>query len=290
MVKTYVQLMRLDKPTGIWLLLLPCWWGAALAIDPPNFVGADDWFAFAKTLLLFLAGAVVMRAAGCIVNDLWDRKIDAQVERTKNRPLASGAISKSQALLLLIILLLIGLLILLQFNTLTIALGVASLLLVVTYPLMKRMTWWPQAFLGVTFNWGILMGQSAVSGHLPLPAIVLYFSAIFWTLGYDTIYAHQDIEDDARIGVKSTALKFGSQSKRFVALSYSLFVFGLYCTGAFANLPLFYFFALLPVALHFVWQMAYWKPDNPRNCLAIFKVNALTGLLVFIVILCGKLF
>ena len=278
----YLQLMRLDKPVGIWLLLLPCWWGLVLGgILSDRVWDTQSYFFAAWLFVLFSAGAVVMRAAGCIINDFWDRDIDAKVERTRGRPLASGAISKMQAFLLLCLLLLVGLLVLLQLNVLAIALGILSLGLVVTYPLMKRVTWWPQAFLGVTFNWGILMGAAAVAGELKWQVILLYFTAIFWTLSYDTIYAHQDIEDDARIGVKSTALRFKAHAKRFVALCNALFVFGLYCVGAFAHLSWLYFFGVAAVALHLLWQMAYWKPAKPQNCLMMFRANVMIGLIVF---------
>ena len=287
----YIQLMRLEKPVGVWLLLLPCWWGLALGLQLRLQDTGEYWrdltVSFVGLIVLFSLGAIVMRSAGCVINDLWDRKIDRQVERTRHRPLASGAINKVQALLLLGILLLIGLLILLQLNLPTILLGVLSLALVVTYPLMKRVTWWPQAFLGVTFNWGILMGDTAMSGTLHWQTLLLYFAAIFWTLHYDTIYAHQDIEDDARIGVKSTALKFQNHARRFVALCAALFVFGLYCTGAFAHLRIYYFILIAAAALHLLWQLAYWKPKDGYSCVKIFKANIWTGLIVFTAFLAG---
>jgi 4-hydroxybenzoate polyprenyltransferase len=201
-LRPYLKLARLDRPIGTWLLLFPCWWGLALASK-----GWPD----PELLIAFALGSVVMRGAGCTYNDMVDREFDARVERTRRRPLPSGAISLRAAAVFLALQLLAGLAILFTFNTITIALGIASLALVFTYPFMKRVTWWPQAFLGLTFNWGVLMGWSAVTGDISLPALLLYTGAIAWTIGYDTIYAHQDKEDDALIGLRSTALLFGPQ-------------------------------------------------------------------------------
>ncbi len=196
----YAQLMRLDRPIGTWLLLIPCWWGVTLACPKiPNI-----WF-----MVLFALGAVVMRGAGCVVNDIYDRNLDKQVERTRTRPLASGEVQLWQALVFLVLLLVIGFGILLLFNHFTMGLGVSSLLLVFTYPAMKRISWWPQLFLGFTFNWGALMGWSAVTNNLSISVILLYIAGVFWTLGYDTIYAYQDRNDDERVGVKSTARFLG---------------------------------------------------------------------------------
>ncbi len=265
-IEPYLTLMRLDRPIGWWLLLFPCWWGLALAPRAEGYGWQDLWFA-----VLFFVGSVVMRGAGCTINDLIDRKIDAQVARTRTRPIASGRISVFQALTFLALQLAVGLAILLQFNATTIWVGMASLVLVFPYPLMKRVTWWPQAFLGITFNWGALVGWTAVTGSLGWPAIILYLSAAAWTIGYDTIYAHQDKDDDARIGVKSTALKFGSASKPLVLVFYSVTFVGIAIAGVAAGLS----FLFLPFvglgALFLIVQLGRWRPDDPADCLARFK-------------------
>lgn len=270
----YILLGRFDRPIGIWLLLLPGWWAILLAAGGARYMGVREWGIF----LLFALGAVVMRAAGCIVNDLWDRDLDRRVERTRIRPLASGMLSLRQAFVFLFILLAIGLVILLQMNFLTVLLGILSLPFIALYPLMKRWTWWPQAFLGLTFNFGALMGWSSVTGELNQPALLLYLGGIFWTLGYDTIYAHQDMEDDALAGIKSTARLFGKNSKKFVALflavgwSFILLATQSEITGLF----------LLPALGHIVWQLKNWKPNDAANSLRIFKRNRDFGLLVLL--------
>ncbi len=215
----YFQLMRLHQPIGIWLLLWPCYFSLALnsqGIPSPLLLG------------LFALGAVVMRGAGCIINDICDREFDKQVERTKNRPLASGALTVRQALCLLAFLTLLAFMIALSLGLSVIIWSAAALPLVVLYPLMKRITWWPQLFLGITFNWGVLVASVAVTGSIDLPSVLLYIGCMFWTLGYDTIYAHQDKADDMRIGVKSTALRLGKYSKIFVTICYSLFILCLF--------------------------------------------------------------
>lgn len=275
----YIKLMRLDRPIGTWLLLFPCWWGLTLANHSIFTMGMKGWL----HALLFAAGALVMRSAGCIVNDLWDRDLDKSVERTKSRPLASGDITVKQAGLLLAVLLFVGLLILLAFQSLfALILGAASLLLVATYPLMKRVTWWPQLFLGFTFNWGALMGFAVTDGSLGLSALLLYAGGIFWTLAYDTIYAHQDIEDDATAGIRSTARLFGSNSKKYVGYFFTaaiiLFIAAKYWAAASFMTPL----LSLPVILQVFWQMKRWNPDTPRSCLEAFKSNAIFGWLVLL--------
>ena len=276
----YLRLMRLDKPIGTWLLLLPCWWGVALASPVlPNL-----WL-----MLLFAAGAVVMRGAGCVVNDIYDRKLDRLVERTRTRPLASGEIKLWQAVLFLGFLLLIGLGVLLLFNKATIVAGLLSLLLVFTYPLMKRVTWWPQLFLGFTFNWGVLLGGCAVTGAIGLPEILAYFAGVFWTLGYDTIYSHQDKKDDGAAGIKSTALLFGEQSLRWIALFYALALAFLAFAGWVAGLGVLYFWGLLAAAGFAAAQLTLWHPDVPESCLARFKANRDFGLIVLAAIVLGKL-
>ena len=212
-MQPYALLMRLDRPIGWWLLLLPGWWAIVLASGGVMNMNIKSWALMAA----FLIGAVVMRGAGCVVNDIWDRDLDKMVERTRERPLASGAVSVKQAAAFLSLLLMIGAAILLSMNMLTIMLGLLSLPLIALYPAMKRITYWPQLFLGLTFNFGALMGWAAVTGELSAAPLFLYLGGIFWTIGYDTIYAHQDKEDDALAGIKSTALKFGNRSKLWVS-------------------------------------------------------------------------
>jgi 4-hydroxybenzoate polyprenyltransferase len=275
--RNYGYLMRLDRPIGTWLLLLPAWWALALT-------GLNLWYIF-----LFSLGAIIMRGAGCVINDLWDRDFDKQVERTKNRPLASGAVNPREALLLLTALLLLGFLILSLFNSFAILIGALSLVLIVTYPLMKRVTWWPQAFLGFTFNWGILLGAAVATGELPAWVWPLYAAGILWTLGYDTIYAHADTADDALVGVKSSARKLGAQSKKWVSGFYAGAGFMLVLTGAAAGLDGSFYLIIALVALqvsHLIWT---WRPDDPADCILCFKTNRLTGLLVFAAFVSGTL-
>jgi len=271
-LKPYVALIRLDRPIGTWLLLWPGFWAIALASN-----GWPD----IKLLALFAAGALVMRSAGCIYNDIVDRKFDAQVARTRNRPLASGALRVRNALAFMAILLGAGLAILLQLNALAIILGIGSLALIFTYPLMKRVTYWPQAFLGLTFNWGVLMGWAAVTGKLEWPAGLLYLGGIFWTLGYDTIYAHQDKEDDALIGVKSSALALGERTRPFLIAVYAASVACFAAAGALADIAWPFYAGLGAVALLFGWQALGVRIHDPADCLAKFKANLWVGLLLF---------
>jgi len=280
--RPYFKLARLDRPTGIWLLLLPCWWAIALA-SPTAATGIG-------MTVLFTIGAIVMRGAGCTVNDILDRKIDAQVERTRGRPLPSGQIGLFGALVFLAVLLLLGLGVLVQLNRLTIALGVASLVLVAVYPLMKRLTWWPQAFLGLTFNWGAIMGWTAVTGHIGWPAILLYAAGFCWTLVYDTIYAHQDARDDATAGVKSTARRFGNFSRIWLIGFAVAMVALLELAGDVAGLGTVFQYTLILVAAHLTWLILLWKIDDPRDCLKRFKASRWTGLLVVAAIVLGRIF
>ena len=275
----YARLMRLDKPIGTWLLLLPCWWSLALAAPKHPPIGL---------MLLFALGAVVMRGAGCVVNDLYDRHLDRLVARTADRPLASGELEPIQAIILLILLLLIGFGILLCLNNFTVWLGASSLVLVFAYPLMKRITWWPQLVLGFTFNWGALLGWSAVHGYIGLPTLPLYFAGIFWTLGYDTIYAHQDIEDDERIGIKSTARLLGKATLPWVALFYAMSILFLMLTGVSADLGKGYYVVLTGAGLFTALQLALWRMDDPANCLNRFKANRDFGLITLVAIIVGK--
>ena len=275
-LRPYALLIRLDRPIGWWLLFLPGAWGIILGANGAQGMVWSD----IRLLFLFLIGAIIMRGAGCVINDLWDRDLDAQVERTKLRPLASGEIGLIQAGAFLAYLLFTGFIILLMTSTVTILLGILSLVFIVAYPLMKRITWWPQAFLGITFNFGALMGWSAAVHELRWEAFVLYVSAFFWTLGYDTIYAHQDKEDDEIVGIKSTALLFGSRSKFWVGLFYILsFVFlMLACLMAGAGIVTFVLL-LIPV-IHLFRQLGEWDMFDPENSLAVFKSNRNYGLMV----------
>lgn len=277
----YAQLARLDRPIGTWLLFLPCFWGLAMASAqfgsyPP-----------VAMIVLFAIGALVMRGAGCTFNDIADRDIDAQVARTALRPLPSGRVTLNQAIGFLLAQLAIGLLILLQFNGLTILLGVASLGLVAIYPFMKRITYWPQFFLGLTFNWGALMGYSAVAGQLAPAAIALYAAGIFWTLGYDTIYAHQDREDDALLGVKSSALRLGNNTKPALTLFYACVVGLLIVAGLYAGMNLLYWVGIGVTAWHLAMQIYLLDIDSPEMCLRLFRSNRDTGLIIAAATLLG---
>ncbi len=276
--RPYILLARLDRPVGVWLLLLPGWWAVALASGGAPSMNADDW----RIAGLFAVGAVIMRAAGCVINDLWDRRLDQKVERTQGRPLASGAVKPWQALVFLAFLLAAGLAILLQMSLVTVLLGFLVVPLIAVYPLMKRVTWLPQLFLGITFNFGALMGWSAVTGVVDTPALLLYTAGIFWTLGYDTIYAHQDKEDDALAGIRSTALKFGAASRKWVAGFYALAIILLALAGWAAGAGGLSFALLILPALHLLRQVWSWRMDNPESSLRVFKSNRNFGLLVLL--------
>jgi 4-hydroxybenzoate polyprenyltransferase len=270
--------MRLDRPIGAWLLFWPCVFGLILGAiaDERNFTDWRDLY----YILLFGLGTIVMRGAGCAFNDIIDRDFDAAVARTRGRPIPSGAISVRAAAIFTIALCLIGLVILLQFNWLAVALGAASLLLVIAYPFMKRITWWPQAWLGLTFNWGALLGFAAETGRLDLPDFYLYAGLFFWTLGYDTIYAHQDKEDDALIGVKSTALLLGGQSGKWILRFYAV-AFTLILASGFAEHAGWLFgFVMLAAGAHLLWQVRRLDINNADNCLMLFRANSRTGALI----------
>jgi 4-hydroxybenzoate polyprenyltransferase len=277
----YAQLARLDRPIGTWLLFLPCFWGLAMASAqyhsyPP--IGMIALFAF---------GALVMRGAGCTVNDIADRDIDAQVARTAQRPLPSGRVRLTQAIRFLIMQLLLGLLVLVQFNMLTVMLGIASLALVAIYPFMKRITYWPQFFLGLTFNWGALMGYSAVAGELSPAAWALYGAGIFWTLGYDTIYAHQDREDDALLGVKSSALRLGQATGRALIVFYAAMLGLLIMAGLWGHMSLLYWIGMVVTGWHLAMQIYQLDINRADVCLRLFRSNRDTGLIVGAAILLG---
>lgn len=279
-LRPYLKLARIDRPIGAWLLFWPGAWSLALAGR-----GKPDL----ALLALFAAGSVLMRAAGCVVNDIADRKYDAQVARTASRPLASGEVSLVRALAFLALLLLAALAILFSFDRFAVVLGAASLPLILAYPFMKRITHWPQAFLGLTFNWGALLGWAAATGTLAWPAGALYAAGFFWTLGYDTIYAHQDKEDDRAIGVKSTALLFGTRSALAVGGFYLVFLALLALAGVLGGLAWPYYAALGLAFLLLAWQVLFVRLDEASDCLAKFKSNAWLGWIVFVGMLLSPL-
>lgn len=291
-LRPYLRLARLDRPIGTWLLLFPCWWSAALAAPVvangggPGAGGGPVWPTL-TLMVLFGVGAVVMRGAGCTVNDILDRDLDALVERTRVRPIPSGQVTVAQAAAFVVVQMLIGLAVLVTFNAATIALGALSLVLVFTYPLMKRITFWPQAYLGLTFNWGALVGWCAVTGGLDAPALWLYAAGLFWTLGYDTIYAHQDKEDDARVGVKSTALRLGRNSPAWIAGFYALALALMIVAGLGAGRGLVFLAGMGLAGAQLVWQVWGWDQDQPADCLLRFKSNRWFGWLVMAAIVAG---
>lgn len=285
-MKPFLRLARADRPIGTWLLLLPCWWGMALAPAGPQVQIGTGTLLFWS--VLFGIGAFVMRGAGCTWNDISDRDFDARVERTRSRPIPSGQVSPKMAALFMIVLCLIGLAVLLNFNRFTIILGASSLLLVVAYPFMKRFTHWPQVWLGLTFNWGILMGWAVVHGELSMAPLLLYTGAIFWTVGYDTIYAHQDKEDDLMVGVKSSAIRLGDNSKFWIGVFYGAAI-GLTAAAGFVSGlgPLFYL-GLVAGALHLLRQIDRVDIDNPDLCLKTFKSNRDFGFIILASLVLGQ--
>ena len=281
----FIELTRLNKPIGFMLLFWPCAWGLTLAY---NFSGEIITYIF--YLSLFLSGAVLMRSAGCIINDIADRKFDSKVSRTKNRPIASGKISVVLGFLYSGILCLIALIVLLQFNNFTILLAIGSMPLAFTYPLMKRFTYWPQLFLGITFNYGLILGWTAIKDQIDIMTIIFYLGAIFWTLGYDTIYGYQDIKDDEIIGLKSTSIKFKNSPTMFVTLCYFIFLINLLITGILLKLNIFFYLVFILIILQMTFfQIKKIKTKDSAQCLKIFKSNNFLGLLVFISLLAGKI-
>jgi 4-hydroxybenzoate polyprenyltransferase len=274
--RPYLRLARLDRPIGSWLLLLPCWWSVALAA-----IAAGSATPSLAHIALFFIGAFAMRGAGCTWNDIVDRDLDASVERTRSRPIPAGQVSVKQAFAFLALQGLVGLLVLISFNGFTIALGIASLAIVAVYPFMKRITYWPQIVLGLAFSWGALMGWAAAFGRLDSPAFLLYAGSIAWVIGYDTIYAHQDREDDALIGIKSTALLFGARTKRMLSLFYGLAVLLIGAAGFSAGAGLVFALGLLAFAGHLAWQVVRLDIDDPDRCLALFKSDRDAGLILF---------
>jgi 4-hydroxybenzoate polyprenyltransferase len=281
----FIELTRLRKPIGFMLLFWPCAWGLTLAYDFSN--NLNKYFFF---LVLFFLGSVLMRSAGCIVNDISDKKIDQKVERTKNRPIASDKVSVRLAIFYTAILCSLAFLVLINFNKLTIIFALGSMPLAFTYPLMKRYTYWPQLFLGITFNYGLILGWISINNQFDIVPILFYLGAIFWTLGFDTIYGFQDIKDDEIIGIKSTSIKFKEKPKLFLLLCYLMFVSTLTMLGFFMNFSYLFYFCTIIVAVQLIFFQIY-KLDfkNPKNCLKIFKSNNFLGLLVFFSLLVGKL-
>ncbi len=282
----FIEITRLKKPIGYMLLFWPCAWGLTLAYDFKN--SLNDYFFY---LTLFFLGSVLMRSAGCIVNDILDKEFDKKVERTKDRPLASGKISWKLALIYALVLCLLAFIVLLNFNLFTIILALGSMPLAFTYPLMKRYTYWPQLFLGITFNYGLVLGWTSFTEQISLIPILFYFGAIFWTLGYDTIYGYQDIKDDEIIGLKSTSIKFKKNSKLFLFLCYLTFILSFILGGYILKFNHMYFLLLIfPMSHLFGYQIRKFRPDNSEKCLSIFKSNNYFGLIILLTILVGKLF
>ncbi|WP_440914305.1 4-hydroxybenzoate octaprenyltransferase [Candidatus Pelagibacter sp.] len=285
-VKLFIELTRLKKPIGYMLLFWPCAWGLTLAYDFSS--SLNNYFFY---LILFFLGSVLMRSAGCIVNDILDKEFDAKVFRTKNRPIASGKISIKLGLFYVSILCLLAFLVLINFNFFTIILALGSMPLAFTYPLMKRFTYWPQLFLGVTFNFGLILGWTAIKGDLEIVPILFYLGAIFWTLGYDTVYGFQDIQDDEIIGLKSTAIKFKGNAKKFLFVCYSFLLILFASGGYYMNLNLsYYIFGIIPLIHLLFYQMKNFNYTDPLSCLSVFKSNNIFGFIVFLNILIAKLF
>ena len=284
-VRPYALLMRLDRPIGTWLLLLPCWWSLGLGwqLNQQKITLLELGYLY----FLFTVGAILMRGAGCTINDLWDRKLDQLVARTANRPIASGVISVTNAILFLLLLLTLSLTILLQLNETCWLLGFLVLLLVFSYPTFKRFTYWPQLVLGLTFNWGALMGWVSITGTIDTPSLILYLAGIFWTLGYDTIYAHQDKEDDALIGVKSSALALENLTKPFIYIVYTVTILGVFLIGWISKFSIPFYLVCLIALCQLIWQIRALELDSPNDCLKKFKSNRLFGFLITFAIFLG---
>ena len=283
-LKLFIELTRLKKPIGFMLLFWPCAWGLTLAYDFSS--NLNNYFFY---LILFFLGSVLMRSAGCIVNDIMDKEFDAKVFRTKDRPIASGKISIKLGIFYSIALCLLALLILINFNYFTIILALGSMPLAFSYPLMKRLTYWPQLFLGITFNYGIILGWTSISEEINLIIILFYIGAIFWTLGYDTIYGYQDIKDDEIIGLKSTSIKFKNSAKQFLFLCYTILSVLFLVGGYYMNFKYIYFaIFILPLIHLFFFQIKKFNKNNPSDCLKIFKSNNMFGLIIFLNILIAK--
>ena len=284
-INLFIELTRLKRPIGFMLLFWPCLWGLTLVYDFNS--NLFNYF-FYSTLFLF--GSILMRSAGCIVNDIADKNFDQKVERTKNRPIASGKVSVKLASTYALILCGIAFLVLINFNKLTILMALISMPLAFTYPLMKRITYWPQLFLGITFNYGLVLAWISISGEISIIPIIFYLGAIFWTLGYDTIYGFQDIKDDEIIGVKSTSIKFKNDPKKFLFISYCMFIISLFLIGILMNFKMYYFlFMIVPILHLLVFQISRLNTNLSLDCLIRFKSNNILGLIIFTNILVGKL-
>ena len=284
-IKLFIELKRKKKPIGFMLLFWPCLWGLTLAYDFN--LGVFTYFFYST---LFLSGSILMRSAGCIVNDIADKNFDRKVERTKNRPMASEKVSVKLASFYALFLCAIAFLVLINFNYFTILMALISMPLALTYPLMKRITYWPQLFLGITFNYGLILAWISILNEISIIPIIFYLGAIFWTLGYDTIYGFQDIKDDEIIGVKSTSIKFKNDPKKFLFISYCMFIISLFLIGILMNFKMYYFlFMIVPILHLLVYQIKKLDTDVPLNCLIKFKSNNFLGLIIFINILIGKL-
>ncbi|MDC1178389.1 4-hydroxybenzoate octaprenyltransferase [Candidatus Pelagibacter sp.] len=283
-LKLFIDLTRLKKPIGYMLLFWPCAWGLTLAYDFTK--DLNNYFFY---LILFFLGAVLMRSAGCIVNDILDKEFDKKVFRTKNRPITSRQISIKVAVLYALILCLFALFVLLNFNQFTVILALCSMPLAFTYPLMKRFTYWPQLFLGITFNYGLILGWTAIKGEIDIIPIIFYLGAIFWTLGYDTIYGYQDIKDDEIIGLKSTSIKFKGNEKKFLFICYTLLLIFFLIGGYFMEFNnIYYFLTFIPFLHLFFYQMKIFNSKDSENCLRVFKSNNMFGLIIFLNILIIK--
>ena len=282
----FIELTRLTKPIGFMLLFWPCAWGLTVAY---NF--ESDLYLYFFYLILFFLGSLLMRSAGCIVNDIFDKDFDQKVSRTKNRPIASGKISIKLASIYSCILCLVALLVLLNFNYFTIILALGSMPLAFTYPLMKRFTYWPQLFLGITFNYGLILGWTAIYSQIDIVPIIFYLGAIFWTLGYDTIYGYQDIIDDEIIGVKSTSIIFKDKAKKFIIFSYAIFFILLMVTGYLMNFNIYYyFFSIIPFFHLLFYQIKIFNIKKPNSCLKAFKSNNFFASLILVNLIIGKIF
>ena len=284
-INLFIELTRLKRPIGFMLLFWPCLWGLTLVYDFNS--NLFNYFFYSA---LFLSGSILMRSAGCIVNDIADKNFDQKVERTKNRPVASGKVSIKLASAYAFILCGIAFLVLINFNKLTILMALISMPLAFTYPLMKRITYWPQLFLGITFNYGLVLAWISISGEISIIPIIFYLGAIFWTLGYDTIYGFQDIKDDEIIGVKSTSIKFKNDPKKFLFISYCMFIISLFLIGILMNFKMYYFlFMIVPILHLLVFQISRLNTNLSLDCLIKFKSNNILGLIIFTNILVGKL-
>ena len=284
-LQNYIELTRIKKPIGIMLLFWPCIWGLTIAY---NF--EDSIYIYIYYTVLFFLGSTLMRSAGCIINDIVDKNFDKKVRRTKSRPIASGKISVIEAFIFAVLLCIIAFFVLIQFNLLTIILAIGSMPLAFTYPYMKRFTYWPQLYLGITFNYGIILGWSSINENVSIIPIIFYLGAIFWTLGYDTIYGYQDIKDDEIIGVKSTSIKFKTNPKKFVTICYLITLTLICMTGLMMNFKyVFFIFMIIPILHMFFYQIKNLNINNDLNCLKIFKSNNLFGFIIYINIIIGKL-